>query len=94
MNMRIRFQGNEYLFIGDYDPEEGLGDGAIATKEAYENGKASYAHLFINGEVKRFQQVIGHVEDVEVLGPTSAEIKDCFVDNMLTHPSWNKSNEL
>lgn len=59
---RIKFKGDDYLFIGD-TPR----DGAITTKELYENFEESFAHLFSNGEIKRFNKIIGHRNDIQFL---------------------------
>ena len=68
MEMRIRFQGKEYLLIGS------LRDGGpIATKEQYENFEMSYAHLRPDGVVMRFRDSIGHRDEIEVLGEVEAK---------------------
>lgn len=54
---RLRFRGNEYIFV----------QGAIMTPEAYANFDDSYAHLFDDGKIKRYGEVIGTVEDIEWL---------------------------
>lgn len=64
---RIKFKGEEYLLINDYDDDGGVLCGAIATPTAYSLGEVSYAHLFPSGEVMRFEKVIGSVADVEVI---------------------------
>lgn len=57
---RIKFQGNEYILTGNRE-------GAITTPEAYASWETSYAHLFPNGVIKRFHQVIGSIEDIEFI---------------------------
>jgi hypothetical protein len=69
-NLKIRFQGNEYLFIGTSLDE----DGAIATAEDYAAGKCSYAHLMEDGRIMRFRQQIGIRSDIEVIGRDTTEI--------------------
>lgn len=88
MYPRIRFQGQEYLLIGD-SLETG---GAIATAEQYAAGECSYAHLFPDGRVMRFRQVIGSVEDIELIGKAESPITNPLetLINALTHPSWNR----
>jgi len=54
----IKFKGKNYVLI----------EGALTTKEAYKNGRASYAHLFEDGKVRRFGEVIGSKEDIEFSG--------------------------
>lgn len=60
---KIIFHEKEYFLIGNKD--EG---GAIATKEQYEGGRVSFAHLYPNGEIKRFLNVIGNVHEVQFTG--------------------------
>lgn len=62
-NLRIRFQGKEYLLIGDL-----VSGGPIATKEQFENFECSYAQLVRDGRVMRFRDSIGHRDEIEVLG--------------------------
>lgn len=69
MHSKIRFQGNDYILIGDI--EEG---GAIATEAQYENGECSYAHLCTDGLIRRFRQVIGRLEDLEFVGTSENTI--------------------
>jgi len=63
-NRRVRFQGREYLLIGDL-----TSGGAIATQEQFDNFENSYAHLGEDGVVRRYGAVIGRRADVEDLGP-------------------------
>lgn len=60
-NPRIRFQGREYILIGE------AADAAITTPELFEAGECSYAHLFSDGTVRRFGEVIGRVDEIEHL---------------------------
>jgi hypothetical protein len=60
-DIKIRFEGQEYLLIGDKT------DGAIATREQFENFDLSYAHLFSDGKIRRFNVVIGTLEDIEFI---------------------------
>ena len=55
---KIKFKGNTFLFI----------DGAITTKDDFENGRVSYAHMGDNGVIKRYGETIGTREDVEFTG--------------------------
>jgi len=85
--LTVRFQGAEYLFTGDT-----LADGgALTTPAAYENGVASYAHVCLDGTVKRYRQVIGTVADVEVVGPAdSPDMTVGGVVNLLTGETWDR----
>jgi len=65
MDRRIRFKGRDDLYLIGGDLEEG---GAIATKEQFESGAMSYAHLCEDGIVRRFNQEIGTREDIEFTG--------------------------
>lgn len=56
----IKFKGQDYLLVGDTD-------GAIASKEDYENFTPSFAHLFPDGTIKRYNSVIGKREDIQFL---------------------------
>ena len=62
--MTIRFQNKDFVFTGE-DLEAG---GAITTLDDYENGRRSYAYLCESGKIKRFNQVIGSREDIEIVG--------------------------
>lgn len=66
-NHEIEFQGKEYLLIGT------LKDGAIATREDYENFNPSYAHLFSDGLIKRYFCVIGTVDDIKLKGKKNVQ---------------------
>lgn len=78
----IRFQGGEYFLIGDL--ERG---GPIATREQYENGQCSYAHLQSDGAVMRFGDSIGHRDEIEVIGEAEANIQ-ATLGGMIEDKSW------
>ena len=59
---KINLFGVTYLLVGDM-----VKGGAIATEEQYENCEDSFAHLYRNGQVKRYGAVIGARKDIEVL---------------------------
>ena len=59
MTIDIIFKEDKFILVGNL--EDG---GAIAKREDYENFEMSYAHLFQNGEVKRFGVVIGSRADI------------------------------
>ena len=60
--INIKFKGRKYLLIGNLK----IG-GAIATKKQFENFFPSFAHLYANGEIKRYGDVIGKIEDLEII---------------------------
>ncbi len=62
---RLKFQGNEYILIGE--KVGGEWEGAIATQEAYDNFQESFAHLMPDGRILRFSECIGDLEDIEWL---------------------------
>lgn len=85
---KIRFQGKKYLFIGtEHDLREG--DGAIATKEAFECGECSYAHLMPDGRVMRFLKQIGTREEIELIGSGEAHPRPGAVANVFFSDTWN-----
>ncbi len=75
--LRIWFQGDEYLFIGDSSNPENLHEGgAIATEAAFRSGQVSYAHLFSDGVVRRYNDVIGERADITPLGIVRIEMSN------------------
>ena len=84
---KIRFQGQEYVFVGRGELEDG---GALAVPEQFAQGKASHAFLGSDGIVRRFHQEIGVIADIEVIGEAVLEVdtNEAFW-NMLTDPSWD-----
>lgn len=56
---RINFHGEEFLYIGDDDLE----NGAIATREEYENFEPNFAHLK-NGVIQRHHRTIGTRDEI------------------------------
>ena len=56
----LRFRGSEYVLVGD--KENG---GAIATVEQYSTGECSFAHLYEDGSIKQFGEIIGTIDDIE-----------------------------
>jgi hypothetical protein len=67
----VRFKGTIYVLVGDDD-----GSGAIATKEDYENGEVSFAHLMPDGRILRYNEQIGTSADLEDLGACDEVIPD------------------
>lgn len=58
----ILWRNEEYLLIGNMDK-----GGAITTKELYANFQKSIAHLYPDGEIRRFGVLVGHKEDITVI---------------------------
>lgn len=58
---RISLYGKEYLLVGSKT------EGAIATREQFENFLPGYAHLMENGDIMRFGNVIGTIDDITYL---------------------------
>lgn len=88
METKIRFQGSEYLFVGDL-----IEGGAIATQEQYENGECSSAHLFPDGRILRFRKQIGVREDIEVIEQVDVSIKPDAFYNIFVSPTWPSNRE-
>ena len=57
----IELFGESYLLLGDLKS-----GGPIATKEQYENFECSYAHLKPNGNIYRFNKIIGTKDDIKL----------------------------
>lgn len=70
---QIKFQGKVYLLV----------EGAITPQKDHENGVLSYAHLFDSGDIKRFNKVIGHKDDIEFLGMVDVDVKTSAMENLL-----------
>jgi hypothetical protein len=80
MNLKIRFQGEEYIVVDATKLEDG---GAMATPTQFKNGECSYAHI-IDGKIMRFMQQIGTVSDIEVIGTDNTEPNlDTFLDGWI-----------
>lgn len=77
--VQMTFQGKDYLFLG----EPGI-EGAITTPHAYRHGLMSHAHLYPNGEIRQFGEVIGSVEDIVWGEEIKVEIADDAFENMET----------
>lgn len=63
---RIKWKERELLLVGSWTAE--YKEGAIATQEQYDNFEMNEAHLFENGQIKRFNQVVGSVDEIEYIG--------------------------
>ncbi len=62
MKQKIKWNGIDYLLVG------GERDGAIATREQYENFDCSTAHLNQDGTISHFGNTVGSIEEIEFLG--------------------------
>lgn len=79
MMLKVRFQGNEYILTNG-----NLIEGPLATPEQYASGQPSHAHLFPDGHIMRYGNVIGSKEDLEILGEIDdVEINDEFLGGLL-----------
>jgi len=78
--LKIRFNGQEYLFTGD-SLDKG---GPIATEDEYIQGEVNFAHLFPDGIIMRYHETIGTRDDIEILD-TDVDIKmsDEGIENTL-----------
>jgi hypothetical protein len=56
----ILFKGSRYWMFSS---------GAIATPRNFPHPRSSYAHLFPDGSIMRYGEVIGSESDIERLGP-------------------------
>lgn len=56
---QIKFKGKLFLLVGDKN------NGAICTIHQFENFLPSYAHLFLDGNILRFQKKIGEKKDIQ-----------------------------
>jgi hypothetical protein len=59
--LNIKFKGERFLLIGN------LTSGAIAKRKEYEKFDVSYAHLCPDGNIRRYHEIIGTKDDIEVL---------------------------
>ncbi len=70
--LNIKFRGTPFLFIGDSLDESG----PITTEDDFRTGRVSSAHYWPHGTsgiVKRYNDVIGTRQDIEIVGPASVE---------------------
>lgn len=79
---KVWFKGEEYFLIGKGD------NVAIATKEQYENGLCSFAHLKPNGNIYRFGEIIGTKKDLDFKSDEDLKVNDDAFMNIGLHPSW------
>lgn len=88
---KILFKGQEFYLVGE-------SDGPIATKEQYEKGLCSYAHLMPGGQVMRFRAQIGDRTDIEIVGEEELEQSPTAMDTLLggvaDPESWAKPEKI
>lgn len=77
-HLEIKFQGNDYLLIGG-DVQRG---GPIATRDQFRTFAVSHAFLCDNGDVMARGRKIGHLNEIEVVGP-AADVQQPTVDDMV-----------
>ena len=76
----IRFHGTEYVLTPG---------GSIATRKQLEDFTESFAHLFADGRIMRHGELIGHRDDIEILGDSDAEItEEGFLANACSPEAW------
>lgn len=68
---QIKFKGKLFLLVGDKN------NGAICTIHQFENFLPSYAHLFLDGNILRFNEKIGETKDIQFIKeiPDKLQIK-------------------
>lgn len=66
----IKFKNKNFILIGE-------NEGPITTRHHFKHGLCSYAHLFKDGKVKRFNKEIGTAKDIKL----GKEIKDILLAN-------------
>ena len=59
---RLKFRGTEYLLI---NADGNKREGAIATEEEFESFELNQYHLFENGDICSFGEVVGNVKEIE-----------------------------
>lgn len=81
METKIKLFNKEYLLIGDM--KEG---GPIATEEQFQTGKISDYYLKPNGDIWRYNEIVGSIDDIEFLGAEEVEIEidpDVWLSNLM-----------
>ena len=80
------FQGKRWLL-----PQKTLCNTPLCTIEEYQEGRASYAHIFPDGRILRHGEVIGHrddLSDIEDIPDIVPPDPHAAILNILAHPSW------
>jgi len=62
MMIRLKFRGEEYVLINGHNNRN---EGAIATIEEFESFALNQYHLFPNGDIMSFGEVIGNISEIE-----------------------------
>lgn len=81
--LEIKFKNRKYLLIGNLKK-----GGAIANEKAYKKGLVSYAHLFPNGKIYRFQKLLGTRDDIKILGEKKVKVKPSAFARALWELGW------
>ncbi len=63
--------------------EDCVKEGAITTVEMYKTGQMSMAHLFQDGEIRRYNQVIGTIKEIKFLDPIKINHDEDAFSNLL-----------
>jgi hypothetical protein len=83
----VRFKGQSQVYL--LTP-----GGAIATTDDYENGRCGYAHLCKDGLIRRYHQVIGSNDDLEVVGEYEPKVDPVnMLRGILFDESWDRRLE-
>ena len=61
---RLRFRDKEYLLINGTNNRI---EGAIATEEEYNNFEPCQFHLFEDGTIMSYGEIVGKIDDIEWL---------------------------
>jgi hypothetical protein len=74
--LRIRFRGQEFWLLDELYPGAGRAIAPLehcdAKGELEDFEQDSFAHLCIDGKIRRYLRVIGDQTDIEVLTPSSS----------------------
>ena len=86
---KVTFKGEPYLLVSDWRASPGS---ALATQAQYEQGVASFAHVCPDGQILRYGQVIGSVNDLEMgetIDEDQLQLSGNWLEKVLNDPSWN-----
>lgn len=76
---KVKFQGREMYLVCKIPGEESC---PLTEPGQYESGEVSYAHIF-NGVIKRFNEQIGTVADLEFVGPMKLAMSEEGFENFI-----------
>jgi len=65
MVRKIKWKGEDFLLVS---LSKNTLEGAITTRELYNNFDESIAHLYEDGEICQHGRVIGNIKEIEFLG--------------------------